>query len=123
MRHLTFAINGKDLSSLCNQYGYSAGNTPIYSDEVVTMDGRRHSAVIRWQGWCSVTLNDITDAEVAALAADLRGATLSVTYENPALGSTAVTQEMTVDGLELAYLLRDQTGRYWSGKTLNFTQR
>ena len=39
------------------------------------------------------------------------------------IGSTPVTQEMTVDGLELAYLLRDQTGRYWSGKTLNFTQR
>ena len=87
------------------------------------MDKKRHSAVIRWQSWCSAQLNDITDAEVAALAADLRGATLSVTYENPALGSTPVTQEMTVDGLELAYLLRDQTGRYWSGKTLNFTQR
>ena len=119
MRHLTFAINGKDLSSLCNQYGYSAGNTPIYSDEVVTMDGRRHSAVIRWQGWCSVTLNDISDAEAAEFAAALQSAELNVSYYNPALGRQ-VTQEMTVDGLELAYLLRD---RYWSGKTLNFTQR
>lgn len=122
MRYLTFMINGKDLSSLCNQYGYSAGNTPIYSDEVVTMDKKRHSAVIRWQGWCSVTLNDISDAEAAEFAAALQSAELSVSYYNPALGRQ-VTQEMTVDGLEYPYLLRDQTGRYWSGKTLNFTQR
>ena len=95
MKNFTFQINGNDRTALFNQYGFSAGITPIYSDEVVTMDGRRHSTVIRWQGWCSAQLNDITDAEVATLAADLRSATLSVTYENPALGSTPVTQEMT----------------------------
>lgn len=122
MRHLTFAINGTDLSNLCNQYGYSAGNEPIYSDEVVTMDRVRHSTVVRWRGWCNVPLNDISDAEAAAFAAALRSTGLSVNYYNAALGAQ-VTQDMTVDGLELAYLLRDVSGRYWSGQTLHFTQR
>lgn len=122
MRNLTFKVNGTDLSASCNQYGFRSGVTPVYSNEVETMDRVRHSAVVRWRGWCDVPLNDISDTEAAAFAAALRGTGLSVNYYNAALG-TQVTQDMTVDGLELAYLLQDVSGRYWSGQTLRFTQR
>lgn len=123
MRHLTFSINGTDLSSLCNDYGYTAGATPVYSREVTTMAQKRRSTVARWRGYCILALNDITDAEAATLAAALREGTLLVTYRNPAFGLDPVTQDMTVDGVELGYLLSDVSGTYWSGKTIRFDER
>lgn len=122
MRNMVFKINGTDLSASCNQYGFRSGITPVYSNEVETMDRVRRSTVVRWRGWCDVPLNDISDADAKAFAAALRGTGLSISYYNAALG-TQVTQEMTVDGLELAYLLQDVSGRFWSGQTLHFTQR
>lgn len=123
MKNLTFLINGVDFSHAFNQYGYSAGAEPIYSNEIETMDRVRRSNIIRWRGWCSAPLNDLTDAEAAALARALRADTLEITYQNNALSAQSVTQEMTIDALELAYLLRDVSGRYWSGKQITFTQR
>lgn len=123
MKHLTFLINGTDFSALCNERGYRAGAEAVYSSEVETMDRVRHSTVQRWRGWCEIALNDLTDEEAAALAAALRSEELSVTYQNRALGTGSVTQSMTVDALELAYLLSDVSGRYWSGESITFRQR
>ena len=63
MRSMTFAINGVDLSALCDQYGFSSGMTPVYSAEIETMDRKRHSTLVRWRGWCNVKLNDVSDDE------------------------------------------------------------
>lgn len=123
MKNLTFLINGVDFSHAFNQYGYRAGVEPVYSNEIETMDRVRRSNIVRWRGWCSAPLNDLTDAEAAALARALRADTLEITYQNNALSAQSVTQEMTIDALELAYLLRDVSGRYWSGKKITFTQR
>lgn len=122
MRHMTFAINGVDLSALCDQYGFSSGMTPVYSAEVETMDRKRHSTLVRWRGWCSVKLNDVSDDEARRFCAALMSAALNVSYYNAHLGAQ-VTQEMTVDSPQLGYLLQDVSGRYWSGSTLQFEER
>lgn len=123
MRDIILKINGKDRSDCFNQYGFFAGATPVYSDEIETMDRVRHSTVVRRRGYCIAQLNDISDAEAVQLAEDLSAGTLNITYNNPWFGSAPVTQNMTVDDLQIGFLLRDVSGRFWSGQTLRFTQR
>lgn len=123
MKNLSFTINGVDFSAVCNENAFTAGATPVYSEEIETMDRERRSVIQRWRGYCRVGLNDMTDAEAQALAAALRADELVIGYPNRALGSTQVSQKMTVDAMELSFLLHDVSGNYWSGKQLTFTER
>lgn len=119
----TFSVNGTDLAPLCSKRGYTTARVPVYSKTVTTLDGVQHARVIRWRNSVSVTLNDLTDTEVAQFCAAVSGETLTVTFYSAQLGAEkTATMRLSTKGVSSPFLLQHREARYWSGKTVEFTE-
>lgn len=118
-----FKVNGIDLAPLCSKRGYSTSRVPVYGKSVTTLDGVTHSKILRWRNSVTVTLNDLTDSEVAYFCEVIGAATLEIEYYNAQIGEI-VTNTMTVStgGVSSAFLLQHQKSRYWSGRSVTFSQ-
>lgn len=118
-----FKINGIDLRALCSKGGYSTSRVPVYGKSITTLDGVAHARLLRWRNVVTVTLNDLTDAELETFCEALESATFSVTFFSAQLGET-VTNTMTVatGGVQSPFLLQHRGVRYWSGRSITFTQ-
>lgn len=119
----TFEVNGVDLAALCSKRGYSTARVPVYGKSVTTLDGVTHTRLLRWRNSVTVTLNDLTDEEVALFCAAITDSTLTVRFFSAQLGAV-VENTMTVatGGVTSPFLLQHRTARYWSGRAVTFEQ-
>lgn len=120
---ITFEVNGTDLSALCSRRGYTSTRVPVYSKTVTTLDGAEHARVLRWRNSVTVTLNDLTDAEVAAFCAAVSGEDLTVKFYSAQLERVVTNvMRLSAKGVTSPFLLQHRGVRYWSGRTVQFTE-
>lgn len=105
MLDYTVTVNGVDFSPYIESDSYSTGKIPVYSEEVVTMDGVTHVANLRNKSEVSFAFNPQNAANTATLCTALLSLPCEVYFFSLQTQSYEVAS-MVLDGQSASYLSR-----------------
>lgn len=118
----TFKINGTDFATKVQRYSYSTSYTPVYTDNITTMDGVDHAVIKRWRHGLSVVLNPMSETDLATLQTALQNSTIaSVQFSSLQLG-VDVTCNMILNTEASTLVLKNASRRVLSELPLTFTE-
>lgn len=69
MVNYAYEIGGVDFSGLVERDSYSTSLEPVYSEEIETMNRKRHFVLVRNRGTVTVKLNPQTEEDIARFCA------------------------------------------------------
>ncbi len=75
-----FKASGVDLAPYVERDGYTTAVTPVFTDEVATMDGVAHCSLLRLRGSVTVKLNPQSAAATARICTALLQHPVTVEY-------------------------------------------
>lgn len=114
MLDYSLTINNVDFTKYVRYDSYETKKIPVFSEEVVTMDGVKHVSVIRYRGQVTFTLNPQNSTNTGTLVAVLLSHPLSVRYYNL---QTQMYEDATMmlDEVSAEYLVKCKfQGQNWS---------
>lgn len=80
MTKYLFKLNGVDFSNYVDAKGYKTTVTPVFSNTITTLDGVGHTALVRYKGSLSISLNALKASDVKNIAMALMNAPVEVAY-------------------------------------------
>lgn len=118
----TFTVNNVDLKTKVQRYSYETTYEPVYSDTITTMDMVDHTVITRWRHGLSVTLNPMSETDIANLQTALGGSLVaSVKFSSLQLGAD-VTCDMRLDVGSAQLVLKNASRRVVGEIPLTFTE-
>ena len=118
----TLEINGVDLGSLVEKYGWDTSYTPVYSDTVTTLDKVDHNVIVRWRHGLNVKLRPLSETDLATIQSALFGSHVaSVTFSSLQLNAD-VTCRMSLSPSSAALVLKNASRRVLGNVTLSFAE-
>lgn len=110
----TLKINSVDITSYINYDSYSTSETPVYSDEVVTLDGVSHIAQIRTKSGVRFSFNPQNATTTNTIATALLTQPCSVYFYN-LQNQQYETANMRLTGQSAEFLARCKfVGAKWN---------
>lgn len=76
----TVIVDGVDITAMIEVDSYSTALVPVYGGSVTTMDGVKHTSIIREKGQLRFAVNPLTDAQTRNLNAAMNGGIAEVQY-------------------------------------------